>query len=251
MIFEEKMFEMGMESEWGGYKRLDFKLNGRDVILILPKENDPQMRWMLKTEYFGAFPNFEIAMLERGWHLAYIRNSTRWHNPEDDDAKELLCQCLHEKFGLNEKCLPVGMSCGGMQGIYFAAKYPERVHALYIDAPVTNLLSCPCGVGIEGYNLGMYNEMVKNTDKNLLMLLNYRNHPVDKVSALVENKVSVLLVCGDSDRVVPFNENGKAFYERYKELGGDITLILKEGCDHHPHGLEDPTPIIEFALKHS
>ena len=34
-------------------------------------------------------------------------------------------------------------------------------------------------------------------------------------------------------------------------LKGDITLIPKPGVGHHPHGLEDSTPIIEFIDKHS
>ncbi len=39
--------------------------------------------------------------------------------------------------------------------------------------------------------------------------------------------------------------------ERYRALGGDITLIAKPGVKHHPHGLEDSTPIVEFILKHT
>ena len=26
--------------------------------------------------------------------------------------------------------------------------------------------------------------------------------------------------------------------------------IIKQGCDHHPHGLEDCTPLIAFAKKY-
>lgn len=29
--------------------------------------------------------------------------------------KESFCVFMHQEFGLNEKCVPVGMSCGGMQ----------------------------------------------------------------------------------------------------------------------------------------
>ncbi len=37
----------------------------------------------------------------------------------------------------------------------------------------------------------------------------------------------------------------------YQALGGDITLIAKSGVKHHPHGLEDSTPIVEFIERHS
>jgi len=36
------------------------------------------------------------------------------------------------------------------------------------------------------------------------------------------------------------------FSERFEEAGGRITVIVKAGCNHHPHSLEDPAPIQEF-----
>ena len=38
---------------------------------------------------------------------------------------------------------------------------------------------------------------------------------------------------------------------RYKALGGEIVVIAKPGCDHHPHSLKDPAPIVDFILKHT
>ena len=37
----------------------------------------------------------------------------------------------------------------------------------------------------------------------------------------------------------------------YCENGGTIVAIGKKNCGHHPHGLEDNTPIIEFVERHS
>ena len=150
------------ESEWNGYRRLDFTVAGREAILIFPNQPRPDGKWLLKTEYFGAFPNFELQMLERGYYLAHIKNITRWCLPEDTDAKAELGDYLMKNYGLAKKCVPVGMSCGGMQAVYYAAKYPDRVGAVYLDAPVMNLLSCPCGIGRNIGN-GMYDEFVTAT----------------------------------------------------------------------------------------
>jgi len=49
---------------------------------------------------------------------------------------------------------------------------------------------------------------------------------------------------------VPWDENTGVLAERYRKLGGSITLIPKSGAGHHPHGLQDPTPIVEFILQH-
>ena len=31
--------------------------------------------------------------------------------------------------------------------------------------------------------------------------------------------------------------------------GGEITVIRKEGVDHHPHSLKDPKPIVLFITS--
>ena len=236
------------ESNWYEYKCLHFDFQGREAILVCPKENCVGIKWLLKTEYFGAFPNFELEMLKRGYHLAYLTNITRWHDEADDDAKKAFCEFLHHEFALHEKCLPVGMSCGGMLGVYFAAKYPEHVAALYLDAPVMNLLSCPAGVGEAGNDL--YEEFYQHKRMTISELINYRNHPIDCADKLLEHKIPIFIVAGDSDDTVPYVENGKPFYEYYRQRGGEIFEIIKQGCGHHPHGLEDSTPLIEFTYKY-
>lgn len=235
------------EKNWNGYQCLEFEFQGRKAKLVCPVESCEGNKWLLKTEYFGAFPDFEIEMLKRGYHVAYVANKTRWHDESDDAMKEAFCEFLCQEFHLNEKCLPVGMSCGGMHAVYFAAKYPKRVAALYLDAPVLNLLSCPAGVGMAGDD--MYEEFVRDTGMTKSDLINYRNHPIDNAETIITHKIPVFLVVGDSDTVVPYVENGKILYTYIKEQNGDVQQIIKQGCGHHPHGLDDNTPLIEFALK--
>ncbi len=80
-----------------------------------------------------------------------------------------------ETFNVSKKCVIIGMSCGGMQEIYFSAKHPEYVSCVYLDAPVVNLLSCPAGLGIGSNSL--YEEFYKNTKMDISTLIGYRNHP--------------------------------------------------------------------------
>lgn len=236
-------------SLWNGFQKLDFEFQGRKAILVFPHEENKTSNWLLKTEYFGAFPNLEIEMLKKGWHLAYIANVTRWCLDEDLDLKKEFADFLISEYGLHEKCVPVGMSCGGMIGVKFAARHPQYVSCLYLDAPVMNLLSCPCGIGDATTDL--YEEFVTATGKTQGDLINYREHPVDKIPALLEHDIPVVLVYGDSDTVVPYHENGIELEKYYKEKGGTLLAIGKEGCGHHPHGLEDTTPIAEFILQHA
>lgn len=136
------------------------------------------------------------------------------------------------------------MSCGGMHAVYFAAKYPERVAALYLDAPVLNLLSCPCGVGHATNK--MYLEFCRDTGMTVSTLINYRNHPIDNAKKLIQNKIPLFLVCGDSDNIVPYCENGEILQKMYEGSGLPFQSVLKPGCGHHPHGLEDTAPLIAF-----
>lgn len=232
---------------WRGFEMLKFELDGRKAILVKPECPCEGNKWLLKTEYFDAFPDFEIEMIKRGYYLAYISNKTRWHDVSDDVAKERLCRFLSEEFGLCDRCMPVGMSCGGMHAIYFATAYSERVAAMYLDAPVINLLSCPAGIG-KG-TTSMYDEFRAATGMTVIDLINYRNHPIDNIKSIIENNIPVFLVGGDSDDIVPFDENGEVLYNLLKANNADITKIVKKGCNHHPHGLKDNTPLIEFTLK--
>ncbi len=187
-------------------------------------------------------------MIKKGYHVAHMKNKTRMCPVEDTDARPRFCEFLSEQFGLNKKCALVGMSCGGMQAVYFAAKYPQYVACAYLDAPVMNYLSWPFALGV-GQN-DAPTEFISNMGLDLSQMLNFRNHPIDQKEALLKSDVPIFLVSGDSDKTVPFCENGQLLYDYFKAHGGNIELILKEGGDHHPHGLEDNTPLIEFIEKH-
>ena len=235
------------ESSWNGFKRIDFEFEGKEAIIVFPKTPNKNKNWMIKTEYFDAFPTLEIDLLNRGWHLTYLKNTTRWCIDEDLDLKQRFADYLICEYGLYEKCLPVGMSCGGLIASKFAAKYPQYVQMLYLDAPVMNFLSCPAGVGKAGND--MMQEFIETMGMGLSELINYRENPVDKIDILLNNKIPVIMVYGDSDDVVPYDENGEILEKFYRENGGNIFVVGKENCAHHPHGLTDNTQIIEFIEK--
>lgn len=236
------------ESVWNGFKRVDFEFEGRTATLVFPDTPNKNRNWLLKTEYFDAFVEFEVEMVKRGWHLAFINNITRWCLEEDLDIKKRFADFLSREYGLYEKCIPVGMSCGGLIGSKFAAKYPQKVSALYLDAPVMNFLSCPAGLG-KGTD-SMWEEFVKNTGITMEKLIVYRENPIDKMHLLLENNIPVIMVYGDSDDIVPYDENGEILEKYYRKNGGTIIAIGKENCGHHPHGLEDISPLVEFAEKY-
>lgn len=238
-------------SLWNGFKRLDFSFNGRSAILVLPEAPDAGRHFLIKTEYFGAFPGLEVEMLKRGWHLAYIENLNRWGVVEDQDMRAEFCRFLHSEFGLAERCVPVGMSCGGLHAVCFASRHPECVSALYLDAPVMNLLSYPMGFGKAAYDPKVWDEVKRAYGIDETGILSFRQHPIDRMEPLYANRIPVLMVYGDSDDMVPYPENGALLEAEYRARGLEIEVYGKPGCGHHPHGLADSSPLIRFILAHA
>lgn len=55
-------------------------------------------------------------------------------------------------------------------------------------------------------------------------------------------------VVGTEDTTVPPAENALIVAKKYKRFAGDIILVKHPG-DHHPHGVADPKPTIDWILK--
>lgn len=236
---------------WNGFEEFELEYEGMEASVVIPKVKVEAPVLSVKTEYFNAFPETEIKLLERGFYVANIDNKNRWGVDDDLDRKARFIEFVTEKFNLSKKCVLVGMSCGGLIAIKFAAKYPELVSCMYLDAPVLNYMSCPCGFGkgnkLNEDNREIFDALGINTIGELMA---YREMPIDKLPKLVESRIPAVLVAGDSDTVVPFDENGIFLEKAYKENEIDLEVYIKPGCDHHPHGLEDPMPIVEFIERH-
>ena len=231
--------------DFHSYQQDFFVFQGKRARVVLP-DHEGNGKWAIKTEYFGAFPEAEIELLHRGWHIAYIENDNRWAEQNDLIRKCEFIEFISARYDLNKKCAAVGMSCGGLFAIKAAAMRPDLFGALYLDAPVMNLLSCPCGLGL---GKSFFDEYYSCTGRTISELLNYRENPVDLMYILADKHIPIILVAGDSDTVVPYCENGLFLERYYRSRNETIEVHIKEGCDHHPHGMADPAVIADFLEK--
>ena len=234
---------------WNEFETKEFIFEERRAIIVCPKV-EPNGRILLRTEYFDAFPAFDIAMLERGYHLIHLYQRSRWAPDEEIDIMaRFACYCA-ELLNAEKRFVLEGLSCGGLQAARFAEKYPELSAVLYLDAPVLNILSM-VGLGecrgdfVEKY----WREIVATFGVSRSTIVNFRKSAIDNMEPLIQNNIPVIMIYGNSDNMVIYEENGKVLENFYKDNGGTIKVICKSMCDHHPHGLDDTEIIVEFIEK--
>lgn len=193
-------------SEWEGYQRKDFKLDGHECILVMPKEVHPGKPWVWRAEFFGAFDYADRALLEKGWHIAYMMISDMYGCPESISLMEMFYQYITEEEGLNKKADLFGFSRGGLYSVNYTVKNPETISTLYLDAPVMNVTSWPGGYGASERYSKEWEEckaVYHLTDENAL---EFRGNPLDKMPQLLKAGIRIMLVAGAVDSVVPYQE---------------------------------------------
>ncbi|GHT25608.1 hypothetical protein FACS18942_01070 [Planctomycetales bacterium] len=241
----------GKKSIWNGYDLYDFQYAERNCKIAVPKTVADGKPWVWRAVFWGHEPQTEIALLEKGYHIAFVACSDLLGSPQMLKERNAFYELMTGKYGLSKKPVLLGMSRGGLCSLRWAIANPDRVSCLYIDAPVCDFKSWPGGKGKGKGSTGDWRQVLKLYNLTDEEALTYKGNPVDSLKPLAEKKVPILSVCGDSDDIVPLEENTKILSERYKELGGTIEVILKPGIGHHPHSLKDPAPIVKFILENT
>jgi len=242
----------GETDVYEGYLRHVFTVDGCQCFLVEPKAPRPGRAWVWKAEFFEAFPTFELAMLDKGFYLAYITVGNTFGCPSALKHWDAFYRELTEKYGLSRKPILLGLSRGGLYIYNWAAANPEKVGCLCGDAPVCDFKSWPGGRGLGPGSPADWQALLQCYGfTNEAEALAYRGNPIDNLAPLAQAGIPIIHLVGDEDESVPVAENSAIVEERYRALGGHITVIHKPGVGHHPHGLDDPTPIVEFVLQNA
>lgn len=244
-----------MDSEkWYGFDKKEFEFEGRRAIIVFPKVKGDG-NWTLKTEYWGAFPETELALLELGFHAAYLENTSRFAPKEDYDAKHRFVEYISKEYGLKPKCVPIGMSCGGAHAMNFAGAYPEDIACMFLDAPVLNFLSFPGKLGNAACEHIWEDEFIKAyPDITRAKLFDFKNHPMNAIDNVIKHKIPIIMLYGTEDNTVIYNENGRILEDAYKRANAEglLKVIPRNFQGHHPHGLLNNTePITDFIIEHT
>lgn len=241
----------GKESEWHGFVRHDFTCDGRKCILVSPKKTAEGALWVWRARFFGHEPQADLALLKQGYHIAYCDVAGLFGSPAAVRHWDSFYLLATEELGLAKKPALEGMSRGGLIIYNWAAANPDKVACLYGDAPVCDFKSWPGGKGTGKGGEAAWAACLKAYGFTEKEALAYQGNPIDNLKPLAQAKIPILHVVGAADVVVPVAENSAIIEDRYRKLGGEITVISKPGIGHHPHALKDPQPILDFIVRHT
>ncbi len=225
---------------------LKFMFNGRESLIVIPDEPLEGNPTVWRTEFFEAFDIADKALLEKGWHIVYHNVSNMYGAPASLTMMHEFQNFITAAFGLSRKPVLFGFSRGGLYAVNYAAAYPDCVGGIYLDAPVQDIRDWPCRDDLRGTRersdcmrlYGLTDDTLPYFDGN----------PIDKTEEIVH--IPTIIVAGLADTTVIWEKNGAITAERLKKAGANVEVILKEDCEHHPHSLEDSTPIVEFIEKY-
>ena len=239
----------GKKSNWNGFDLYDFTVSGRASKVVVPAKVAAGKPWIWRARFWGHEPQTEIALLKKGYHVAYIDVVDMFGNNRAVHHWNEFYNYLVKVHDFSPKAVLEGLSRGGLIVYNWGSANPQKVACIYADAPVCDINSWPGG-GVSG-NISKENwlKCLKAYKISRRDARRYKNIPINNCVSLARAGVPVLHVVGDADKIVPVEENTFALAKKYREAGGEIKIIVKKGVGHHPHSLEDPTEIVNFIEK--
>ena len=220
-------------------EEIKFTFQGFEATVIRPE--NPNGKWIWKTEFLYAFDAAERELLNRGYTRVYYQISHQYGSYRAVRRMHEFHKFVVKEFGLDEKCVLFGFSRGGLYAFNYALFYPESVDKIYLDAPVLDMRTWPWAGSVEREQVYAEYDLTEET------LARFKGHPIENLEEFFALQIPLLLVAGGADEVVPFEANSKRMMEYCQEHGIEIVSIVKPECKHHPHSLKDVAPILDFV----
>ena len=248
-------WEAESQDQWHGFKRYRMRIDGCAAWVVAPKKVAPGRPWIWGMEFPQAFDTRTgaIPLVQAGYHYLHISVGNTYGAPVPQKHFDAFYKWFVKK-GLNPKGTLIGLSRGGLYIYNFATRHPERVVCLYGDAPVCDPKSWPGGKGAGKGSPSDWKRLIRLYGfKNEAEAMGFQRYPIHTpiLLPLARAGIPLIHVVGDKDHVVPQEENSAIVEANYKKLGGVITVFHKPKFDHHPHGLDDPSPVVALIKRYT
>ena len=212
----------GRKGSFHGFAQFEFQVQGARCREVTPKNAAPGKPWIWRARFWGHQPQLDIALLKRGWHVAYCEVGNLFGNPKAVARWDQFYRHLTTQHNFNKRPVLEGMSRGGLIIYNWAKANPTKVLCIYGDAPVCDIKSWPGGKGKGKGHVRTWRACLAAYGLNEKQAVAFRGNPIDGLAPLAKAGVPLIHVVGDADKVVPVAENTAIIEERYKKLGGHI-----------------------------
>lgn len=179
----------GIMKNFHGYEMMD-GINKLSFKVVSPRVAAKGKPWIWRARFWGHQPQFDIQMLELGYHIVYCDVADLFGAPSAV-ARWDECYKLTQEWGLAPKPVLEGMSRGGLIIHNWAVANPDKVAGIIGDNCVMDFKSWPAGFGASKGSSGDWKKCkaaygFKTDDQ----AKTYLQNPVDTVQELKKSQHS-------------------------------------------------------------
>jgi hypothetical protein len=183
------------------------------MAIVVPKATAPGKPWVFRAVPIGRDSVVDLALLAKGYHIvaAPVVAQSGPVREQWDAVYKLLTD-----HGFSRKPVMEGAGTAAGEAYAWAIENPDKVSCIYAENPALRSLMA-------------------------------KSPPLDNLAPLAGAGVPLIHACGSLD---PWLESQtRVIEERYRELGGQITVIVKEGEGHYPLAPKDPKAVTDLITK--
>lgn len=184
------------------------------MAIVVPRNVAPGKPWVFRADAIDRDATVDLALLAKGYHIV-TPPLTGQPGPAQKDWDDVYKTLVDN--GFSRKPVMEGTGANGGEVYAWAIANPDKVSCIYARNP------------------SMRSLMTKAP-------------PIDNLASLAKAGVPVLHDCGSLDPWL--NDQTRVVEKRYKELGGQITVIVREGEGHFPLAPKDPKSVVDFIVSH-
>ncbi len=240
-------------SDWNGYQKQSFVINGHAAYVVVPKIAAPGKPWIWRTSFPDYQPVVDLELVRNGWHIGYIEVLDLLGSDTALDLMDQFYAQVRSQWGLTEKMALEPCSRGGLAAYRYAARHPERVACIYGDVPVMDFKSWPLKWPPD--KAAQWPKILQDYGfKDDAEAMAYTNNPIDQLAVIAKAKIPIRHVICLNDQVVPPEQNTLEAKRRLEQLGSDLEVVsVKESNDFWGHHFPYPDVFgsVRFIMDHS
>jgi pimeloyl-ACP methyl ester carboxylesterase len=182
--------------------------------MIAPVNAAPGKPWVFRADFVDRDALVDLSLLAKGFHIITGPVPTNTDGPVVEQW-DTVYKYLTDR-GFSRKPVMEGAGEAAGEAYAWAIENPDKVSCIYGENPI------------------LRSNMAKT-------------QPIDNLAPLAKAGIPILHVCGSLDPWL--NDNTRVIEKRYKELGGKITVIMKEGVGHYPLAPNNPEQVADLIIK--